>query len=107
MNLQLKEYQDKINEMKTQSEEKKKMEKERQEVENQLKKKIEQLEIERAKKKQKVQEKYKQSEVVTFNDAPTIYIEISCSEITPGSENISISKPIITIQCFFYISFCI
>ena len=64
MNLQLKEYQDKINEMKTQSEEKKKMEKERQEVENQLKKKIEQLEIERAKKKQKVQEKYKQSEVV-------------------------------------------
>ena len=38
MNLQLKEYQDKINEMKTQSEEKKKMEKERHEVENQLKK---------------------------------------------------------------------
>ena len=64
MNLQLKEYQDKINEMKSQSEEKKKMEKERQEVENKLKKKIEQLEIERAQKKQKVIEKYKQSEVI-------------------------------------------
>ena len=64
MNLQLKEYQDKINEMQTQSEEKKKMEKERQEVENQLKKKIEKLEIERAQKKKIVQEKYKQSEMV-------------------------------------------
>ena len=64
MNLQLKEYQDKINEMKSQSEEKKKMEKEREEVENKLKKKIEQLEIERAQKKQKVIEKYKQSEVI-------------------------------------------
>ena len=62
--MQLKEYQDKINEMKTQSEEKKKMEKERQEVENKLKKKIEQLEIERAQKKQIVKEKYKQSEVI-------------------------------------------
>ena len=64
MNLQLKEYQDKINEMKKQSKKKKKMEKERKDVENKLKKKIEQLEIERAQKKQKVQEKYKQSEVI-------------------------------------------
>ena len=64
MNKQLKEYQEKINEMKTASEEKKKMEKERQEVENNLKKKIEKLEIERAQKKQKAKEKYQQSDVV-------------------------------------------
>ena len=64
MNLQLREYQDKINEMQTQSEEKKKMEKERQEVEDQLKKKIEKLEIERTRQKKIVQEKYKQSEMV-------------------------------------------
>ena len=74
MNLQLKEYQEKINEMKTQSEEKKKMEKERQDVENKLKKKIEQLEIERAQKKQKVQEKYKQSEVI-ITDAESTHLD--------------------------------
>ena len=47
MNKQLKEYQDKINEMKNQSDEKSKMEKERNELEIRLKQKIEKLESEK------------------------------------------------------------
>ena len=51
MEKQIKEYEDKINEMKTQSQEKTRMEKERDELQIRLKQKIEKLESERNRQK--------------------------------------------------------